>query len=39
MDYHKSMKDYLRAKLLLFTKILKNNSYVITDESIPEFNL
>ena len=37
LDYHKSMKTYLNAKLILFKKILKTNSYIITDKNIPEF--
>ena len=36
MDYHKSMKKYLEAKLILFRKILKKNRYIITDKNIPE---
>ena len=28
MDYHKSMKKYLEAKLILFKKILKKNNYI-----------
>ena len=35
MDYHKSMKNYLNSKLILFNKILKRNRYVITDKTIP----
>ena len=37
MDYHKSMKNYLNAKLILLKKVIKKNSYVITDKSITEF--
>ena len=36
MDYHKSMKNYLNAKLILLRKLLKKNDYIITDRSIPE---
>ena len=36
MDYHKSMKNYFNAKLILFKKLLKKDDYVITDKSIPE---
>ena len=36
MDYHKSMKNYLNAKLILFRKLLKKDSYIITDKAIPE---
>ena len=31
LDYHKSFKDYLKSKLLLFQNLLKKNSNVITD--------
>jgi murE/murF fusion protein len=37
LDYHKSMKDYLEAKLILFSKLLKNNNNIITDNEIKEF--
>ena len=37
LDYHKSLKNYLRAKLILFEKLLTKNSYVITDKNIPQF--
>ena len=37
MDYHKSMKKYFNTKLILFNKILKKNSYIISDKTIPEF--
>ena len=37
IDYHKSMKNYLNAKLILFSKLLKNKKYIVTDESINEF--
>ena len=36
MDYHKSMKNYLNAKLVLLRKLLKKGSYIITDKTIPE---
>ncbi len=39
MDYHKSMKKYLEAKLILFNRLLKKNSYVITDNNIPEYKI
>ena len=32
LDYHKNMKHYLNAKLILFSKLLKNN-YIITDNN------
>ena len=34
LDYHKSMKSYLDAKLILFQKNLKINSNIICDNSI-----
>ena len=37
LDYHKTMKNYLNSKLILFKKLLKKNSYVITKKNIPEF--
>ena len=36
LDYHKNMKHYLNAKLILFSKVLKKN-YIITDNEIKEF--
>ena len=39
LDYHKSMKNYLNAKLLLFKKILKKNSYIILDKEIPQYKI
>ena len=37
MDYHKSMRNYLNAKLILLKKLLKKNSFIIADKSIPQF--
>ena len=37
LDYHKTFKDYLNSKLYLFNKLLKKNSTVITDKTIPEY--
>ncbi len=37
LDYHKNMKNYFNAKLILFKKMLKKNSSVITDNNIQEF--
>ena len=37
LDYHKSFKDYLKSKLLLFQNLLKKNSNVITDINIPQY--
>ena len=38
LDYHKSMKKYLNAKLILFSKNMEKNSYIISDSSLKEFN-
>ena len=38
LDYHKNIKNYLKAKLYLFEKLIKQNGSIITDEKIPEFN-
>ena len=37
LDYHKNMNNYLSAKLILFKKILKKNSTIITDSEIPQY--
>ncbi|MDC0455127.1 UDP-N-acetylmuramoyl-L-alanyl-D-glutamate--2,6-diaminopimelate ligase [Candidatus Pelagibacter sp.] len=37
LDYHKNMKNYLKAKLYLFEKLIKTKGTIITDEKIPEF--
>jgi len=39
LDYHKSMKAYLKAKLILFKKLLPKNSYVIADKFIKEYSI
>tara|TARA_B100000886_G_scaffold297768_1_gene225612 strand:- start:1409 stop:4168 length:2760 start_codon:yes stop_codon:yes gene_type:complete len=39
LDYHKNMKSYLNAKLLLFRKVLSTNKTIISDKSIKEFSL
>ena len=33
------MKDYLRAKLILFSKIITKKSHVLTDKSIKEYSI
>ena len=38
LDYHKNMNSYLNAKLILFKKILKKNSVIITDKEIKPFS-
>ena len=37
LDYHKNMRSYLNAKLILFKEILNKRSFVISDEKIPQF--
>ena len=37
LDYHKTMKSYLDAKLILFSKLLNKKSFVITDSLIKEY--
>ena len=37
LDYHKNMKSYLNAKLILFRKILQKNSNIILDKNTNEF--
>ncbi len=37
LDYHKNLKNYLKAKLYLFEYLIKKSGNVITDEEIPEF--
>ena len=39
LDYHKTMKSYLNAKLLLFKKIISKNKTVISDKSINEYSI
>ena len=38
LDYHKNMKNYLEAKLILFSKLLKENQNIVTDNQIKEFS-
>ena len=37
LDYHKNLKNYLKAKLYLFEKLIKKRGNIITDEEIPQF--
>jgi len=37
LDYHKNMKSYLKAKLILFNQLLKKKQNVISDNQIKEF--
>ena len=38
LDYHKTMRSYLNAKLILFKNILSKKKVVITDKSIKQFS-
>ena len=37
LDYHKNFRDYLDSKLYLFKHLLKRNSTIITDSTLPQF--
>ncbi len=37
LDYHKNLKNYLKAKLYLFENLILKRGDIITDQSIPEF--
>ena len=39
LDYHRNMNTYLNAKLILFREILKEKSFIISDNAIKEFYL
>ena len=39
LDYHKTYKDYLNSKLILFRNLLKKKSSVITDIEIPQYKI
>ena len=39
LDFHKSMKAYLNAKLILFRNVMSNKKTIISDKSIKEFSL
>ena len=36
LDYHKSMKNYLQAKLYLFKKLIKKKGNIVTNAKIPQ---
>ncbi len=38
LDYHKTMKAYLNAKLILFSKLLPKKSYVIADKFTKQYS-
>lgn len=37
LDYHKSMAEYLRCKMILFSEVLENKASAILNSDIPEF--
>ncbi len=39
LDYHKTMSEYLRAKLILFSKLLRKNSHIISDKNLKEYSI
>ena len=39
LDYHRSFKDYLNSKLILFKRLMKKKSKVIFNDNIKESNL
>ena len=38
LDYHKNMKSYLNAKLILFKEILDKKTTIISDKEIQPFS-
>ncbi len=38
LDYHKNLRNYLKAKLYLFENLIKRSGHIITDDKLPEFN-
>ena len=36
LDYHKTIKDYLNSKLILFNKLVKIKGNIVFDEKIKE---
>ncbi len=39
LDYHRTMKAYLNAKLVLFSQLLSKKKHLITDEKIKEYSI
>ncbi len=39
LDYHKSMKDYFRAKFLLFSKVLSKKGVAVLNSDITEYDI
>ena len=38
LDYHKTFKDYLESKLILFKKLIKKKGYIISNSEIDQFS-
>jgi murE/murF fusion protein len=38
LDYHKTMRKYLEAKLILFKKLLREKKFLITNNTLKEFH-
>ena len=39
LDYHRTYKDYLNSKLILFKNLLNKKSNIITDADIPQYKV
>ncbi len=39
LDYHKTMSDYLKAKLILFSKLLDKKRYIISDKYLKQYSI
>ena len=39
LDYHKSMRSYLKAKMILFNKIISKKKIIITDKTLKQYEL
>ncbi|WP_428080844.1 UDP-N-acetylmuramoyl-L-alanyl-D-glutamate--2,6-diaminopimelate ligase [Candidatus Pelagibacter sp.] len=39
LDYHKNLKNYLKAKLYLFENLIEKKGNVITDKDIPQYKI
>ena len=37
LDYHKSMKNYFNSKMILFSKLIQKNKFIITDSDLKVF--